>query len=96
MRQAAEVCGAIPTECDAEDETIKVSHLFVACDGKTYIGHECITQGGSSYSWSESYPQNLRGALAFVRHGADAPKVKAATVNVLVPVGPVGGVTQDE
>ncbi len=58
MRQAAEVCGAIPTECDAEDETIKVSHLFVACDGKTYIGHEWITQGGSSYSWSESYPQN--------------------------------------
>lgn len=39
---------------------------------------------------------NLRGALAFVRHGADAPKVEAATVNVLVPAGPVGGVTQDE
>ena len=58
LRQAAQVTGAIPTECDAEDETIKVSHLFVACDGKTYIGHEWITQGGSSYSWSESYPQN--------------------------------------
>lgn len=39
---------------------------------------------------------NLRGALAFVRHGAAVPKVEAATVNVLVPVGPVGGVTQDE
>jgi hypothetical protein len=58
LRQAAQVTGAIPTECDTEDETIKVSHLFVACDGKTYIGHEWITQGGSSYSWSESYPQN--------------------------------------
>ena len=39
---------------------------------------------------------NLRGALAFVKHGADAPRVKAAVVNVLVPAGPVEGVTQDE
>lgn len=39
---------------------------------------------------------NLRGALAFVRHGADAPKVEAATVNVLVPAAPVEGAVADE
>jgi hypothetical protein len=55
MRQAAQVCGAIPTECDPEREQIKVSHLFVARDGKTYVGHEWISAGGSSYSWSEPY-----------------------------------------
>jgi len=39
---------------------------------------------------------NLRGALAFVRHGEAVPKVKEATVNVLVPAGPAEGVTNDE
>ncbi len=39
---------------------------------------------------------NLRGALAFVRHGEAVPKTKEPVVNVLVPVGPAEGVTQDE
>jgi len=39
---------------------------------------------------------NLRGALAFVRHGADAPKVKEPVVNVLVPAEPVMEITNDE
>jgi len=38
----------------------------------------------------------LRGAHAFVSQCADEPRVKAATVNVLVPVGPAEGVVQDE
>ena len=58
LRVAAQVNGAFPTECDPESHEIKVSHLFVACNGKTYIGHEWITQGGSTHSWSESYPSN--------------------------------------
>jgi hypothetical protein len=59
LRQAAQISGSIPTECNQEDETIKVSHLYVAVDGKTYVGHEWITQGGSSYSWSEAYPSDF-------------------------------------
>lgn len=56
MRMAYKISGSIPTECDKSTGSIKVSHLFVACDGKTYIGHEWIFQG-SSYSWSEPYPE---------------------------------------
>ena len=59
LRRAAENSGAIPTECEPETESLKVSHLYVACDGKTYIGHEWISQGGASYSWSEPYPSNI-------------------------------------
>jgi len=39
---------------------------------------------------------NLRGALAFVRHGEAVPKHKEPVVNVLVPAGPAEGVTNDE
>ena len=58
MNLGRDICGAIPTEVDDGYCTIKMSNLYVACDGKTYIGHQWITQGGSSYSWSESYPPN--------------------------------------
>ena len=60
MRMAREITGAIPTEADAADSIIKMSHLYVAVDGKTYVGHEWICSGGSSYSWSESYPPNVK------------------------------------
>lgn len=60
MGVAKEITGAIPTEADADRCAIKMSHLFVACDGNTYIGHEWIWSGGSSFSWSESYPPNNR------------------------------------
>jgi len=39
---------------------------------------------------------NLRGALAFVRHGEVVPKHKEPVVNVLVPADPVEGVVADE
>lgn len=39
---------------------------------------------------------NLRGALAFVRHGAAVPKDKPTVANVLVPAAPVEGVVADE
>lgn len=39
---------------------------------------------------------NLRGALAFVRHGEAVPKSKEPVVNVLVPAGPAEGIVQDE
>jgi hypothetical protein len=39
---------------------------------------------------------NLRGALAFVRHGEAVPKDKPTVVNLLVPAEPAEGVTQDE
>lgn len=39
---------------------------------------------------------NLRGALAFVRHGEAVPKTKEPVVNVLVPAEPAEGVVQDE
>ena len=50
--------GAIPTEVDAESCGVKMSHLYVAVDGKTYVGHEWIERGGSSFSWSELYTPN--------------------------------------
>jgi len=59
MNLAREVVGAIPTEVDVASCGIKMSHLFVACDGKTYIGHEWIECGGNSHSWSELYVQKL-------------------------------------
>lgn len=55
MRLNAEIFGSIPTECEPEDESICMSHLFVACDGETYRGYAWITQGGSSLSGSEAY-----------------------------------------
>jgi hypothetical protein len=55
MNLSREITGAIPTECDQETRQIKMSHLYVAVDGCTYVGHEWITSGGSSYSWSELY-----------------------------------------
>ena len=59
MNIARDVCRAIPTEVDAASQSIKMSHLFVACDGKTYIGHEWISHNaGYCYSWSESYTPN--------------------------------------
>ena len=39
---------------------------------------------------------NLRGALAFVRHGEAVPHEKPPVVNVMVPAGPAEGVVQDE
>lgn len=39
---------------------------------------------------------NLRGALAFVRHGEAVPKDKPTVVNVLVPAEPAEGVINDE
>lgn len=39
---------------------------------------------------------NLRGALAFVRHGEAVPKDKPTVVNVLVPAAPVEGAVADE
>lgn len=65
MNLARDVSKAIPTEVDVESESIKMSHLYVACDGKTYIGHEWISHNaGFCYSWSESYTPNtsLKGA----------------------------------
>jgi hypothetical protein len=56
MRLAAQISGAIPTECDPERRAIKVSNTFVACNGRTYIRHEWIYPGGSSTSWGEDYP----------------------------------------
>ena len=55
MNIERDICGAIPT--DAHDGVIEMSHLFVAVDGETYRGFRHIYQGGSSYSWSESYPK---------------------------------------
>jgi hypothetical protein len=39
---------------------------------------------------------NLRGALAFVRHGEAVPKDKPPVVNLLVPAEPVTEITNDE
>ena len=58
MNLAREITGAIPTDAEASSCGIKMSHLFVACDGKTYIRHEWIERGGSSFSWSEPYVSN--------------------------------------
>ena len=58
MKMLKEINGAIPTEADQARETIKVSHLYVACDGNTYIRH-CWIGKGSSFSWSEGYPERL-------------------------------------
>lgn len=62
MRLAAQVSGAIPIEVDTEDRSVLMAHRFVACDGKTYIGYEWITQSGSSYSYSEAYPSKKNHA----------------------------------
>lgn len=58
MNCARDITGSIPTEAEPETGSIKVSYLYVACDGNTYVGHEWISPGGSSYSWSEPYPPN--------------------------------------
>ena len=61
MNLARDISGAIPTAVDADSHCIKMSHLYVACDGKTYIGHEWITPNGSSYSWDKPYVPNAPG-----------------------------------
>jgi hypothetical protein len=58
MNSARDITGSIPTEAEPETGSIKVSYLYVACDANTYVGHEWISRGGSSYSWSEPYPPN--------------------------------------
>lgn len=59
MNLSRDVCKAIPTEVHPESGSVKMSHLFVACDGKTYVGHEWISRnGGLCFSWSESHPHN--------------------------------------
>jgi hypothetical protein len=58
MNLAREITGAIPTDAEASSGGIKMSHLYVACNGKTYIRHEWIERGGSSCSWSEPYVPN--------------------------------------
>jgi len=70
MNLAREITGAIPTDAEASSCGIKMSHLFVACDGKTYIGHEWIERSGSSFSWGESYVPNVP-----VRRGTPSPQV---------------------
>ncbi len=58
MQLAAKISGAIPTDCDPVTRAVKMSHRYVACDGKTYVTHEWIYPLGSSCSWGESYPPN--------------------------------------
>lgn len=60
MQLAAKISGAIPTDCDPVTRAVKMSHRYVACDGKTYVTHEWIYPLGSSCSWGESYPPNIR------------------------------------
>lgn len=56
MRAASRVNGSIPVEVDVVNGSVLMAHRYVACDGMTYLGREWITQGGSSYSFSEKYP----------------------------------------
>lgn len=64
MNLARDITGAIPTEVDTPSRGVKVSHLFVAVDGKTYIGHEWIESGGGSYSWTERYRKDSQQVSA--------------------------------
>jgi hypothetical protein len=61
MRLASQISGAIPTDCDPVTRAVKMSHRYVACDGKTYVTHEWIYPLGSSVSSGEPYPPNRRG-----------------------------------
>lgn len=64
MQLAAKISGAIPTDCDPVTRAVKMSHRYVACDGKTYVTHEWIYPLGSSCSWGESYPPNYEVSRA--------------------------------
>ena len=58
MKLEMEVCGAIPVDADESRHAVKMGHLYVACNGKTYAGYTWIFQCGSNLGWSESYPPN--------------------------------------
>jgi len=60
MKVEKEVCGAIPVDADESRHAVKMGHLYVACNGKTYVGYTWCFACGSDFGFSESYPPNKR------------------------------------